>query len=254
MVTATIRDLTFPFLPGDTAGWLNAHPCFQFGFSCNLPQNTKAGLSQQASGLDHRTPGMWGQKGRIGSLSSGPLFASGIRGISALCSFFLFWRDVSNIWTEYTLYNGSLGNGFPFSSSPLKSWWPLALVLPSSHFLWWVSLPGLQFCLWGPQWTSQVVLVVKNLPASLGDPRDAGSIPGSGRSPGGGHGNPLQSSCLENPMDRGAWQATVYRVIKSQIRLKRLSRVSKDFLHWPHLPTDLHHLCLWPWLDDSQWT
>ena len=49
------------------------------------------------------------------------------------------------------------------------------------------------------------------------------SIPGSGRSPGGGHGNPLQYSCLENPMDRGAWQAAVHGVTKSQTRLKRLS-------------------------------
>ena len=56
-------------------------------------------------------------------------------------------------------------------------------------------------------WASQVVLVVKNLPAKAGDIRDMGSIPGSGRSPGGGHGNPLQYSCLENSMDRGAWQA-----------------------------------------------
>ena len=54
------------------------------------------------------------------------------------------------------------------------------------------------------QGTSQV-LVVKNLLANSGDIRDAGSIPGLGRSPGGGHGNPLQYSCLENPMDRGAW-------------------------------------------------
>ena len=46
--------------------------------------------------------------------------------------------------------------------------------------------------------------------------RDAGLIPGSGRSPGGGHGNPLQYSCLENPMDRGAWQATVHGVAKSR--------------------------------------
>ena len=52
---------------------------------------------------------------------------------------------------------------------------------------------------------SQVVLVVKNLPANAGDVRDVSSIPGSGRSPGGGHGHPLQYSCLENPMDRGAW-------------------------------------------------
>ena len=60
----------------------------------------------------------------------------------------------------------------------------------------------------------QVVLVVKNPPAEARDIRDAGRIPGSGRSPGGGHGNPLQYSCLGNPMDRGAWRATVCRVTK----------------------------------------
>ena len=54
---------------------------------------------------------------------------------------------------------------------------------------------------------SQVALVVKNPPASEGDLRGVGSIPGSGRSPGVEHGNPLQYSCLENPMDRGAWQS-----------------------------------------------
>ena len=53
------------------------------------------------------------------------------------------------------------------------------------------------------------MLVVKNLPANVGDIRDVGSIPRSERSPGGEHGNPLQYSCLENPMDRGAWLATV---------------------------------------------
>ena len=63
-------------------------------------------------------------------------------------------------------------------------------------------------------WASQVVLVVKNLPASAGDVRDAGLIPVCGRSPGGGHGNPLQYSCLENPMDRRARQATVHGVAK----------------------------------------
>ena len=56
--------------------------------------------------------------------------------------------------------------------------------------------------------------MVKNLPANAGDIRDLGSIPGSGRSPGGGRGNPLQYSCLENSMDRGAWQAMVHRVNK----------------------------------------
>ena len=71
---------------------------------------------------------------------------------------------------------------------------------------------------------SQVTLVVKYLPANAGDITDTDSIPGLGRSPGGGHGNPLQYSCLENPMDRGAWQATVHRVTKSQTWLKWLSR------------------------------
>ena len=56
-------------------------------------------------------------------------------------------------------------------------------------------------------WASQVALVVKNLPANAGDIRDVGSIPGLGRSLEGGHSNPLWYSCLENPMDRGAWQA-----------------------------------------------
>ena len=55
----------------------------------------------------------------------------------------------------------------------------------------------------------------KELAASAGDTRDMGLIPGSGRSPKGGHGNPLQYSCLGNPMDRGAWQATVHSIAKS---------------------------------------
>ena len=67
---------------------------------------------------------------------------------------------------------------------------------------------------------SQVVLVAKSLPANAGDFGDTGSTPGSGISPGGGHGSPLQYSCLENPMDRGAWWATVHRFAKSQTRLK----------------------------------
>ena len=65
--------------------------------------------------------------------------------------------------------------------------------------------------------------MVKNLLANAGDGKDSGLILGSGRSPGGGHGNPLQYSYLENPMDRGAWQAIVHRVTKSQTQLKRLS-------------------------------
>ena len=64
---------------------------------------------------------------------------------------------------------------------------------------------------------SQVVLAAKNLPANAGDIRDMGSISGSGRSPGEGNGNTLQYSCLENPMDREAWWATVHRVTESDM-------------------------------------
>ena len=82
---------------------------------------------------------------------------------------------------------------------------PEPRLMTSSYSLSPVPNPG----------ASQVALVVKNLPISAGDLKDAGSILGSGRSPGGGHGNPLQYSCLENPMDRGAWQATVHGVAKN---------------------------------------
>ena len=58
---------------------------------------------------------------------------------------------------------------------------------------------------------------VKNMPANAGDARDVGSIPGSGRSPGGGNGNPLWYSCLESSKDRGAWWSIVHGVAKSQI-------------------------------------
>ena len=62
---------------------------------------------------------------------------------------------------------------------------------------------------------SQVALLVKNIPANARDIRDTGSIPGSGRWPGGGNGNPLQYSCLENPMTRGAWKTTAHKVAES---------------------------------------
>ena len=64
-------------------------------------------------------------------------------------------------------------------------------------------------------WASQVVLVVKYPPANVGDVRDVSLIPGLGRSPGAGHGNPVQYSCLENLVKRGAWQAAVHGVTKS---------------------------------------
>ena len=79
-----------------------------------------------------------------------------------------------------------------------------------------------------------MALMVKTLPANAGDIRERGSIPGLGRSPGGGHYNPLQYSCLENPIDRGAWQATVHKVTKSWARLCDLACMhtsSRDLLH-----------------------
>ena len=78
--------------------------------------------------------------------------------------------------------------------------------------------------------------MIKNLLANAGDIRDTGSIPGLERSPGGGHGDPLQYSCLENPMGREAWQATVYRVTKSQTRLKGVTTHI-----WSHLLSLLRH-------------
>ena len=86
---------------------------------------------------------------------------------------------------------------------------------------------------------------VKNPPASAGDVGAVGSIPGLGRSPRGGHGNPLQYSCLENPMDRGVWWATVHRLTRSQTWLKRLSmhvahtsKISKGLNTWLNGITD----------------
>ena len=69
--------------------------------------------------------------------------------------------------------------------------------------------------------------VVKNLPANAGDARDTGSIPESGRSPGGGNGNPLQYSCLENTIDRGAWWAAVHGVTRTQILLSTAQSVQE---------------------------
>ena len=70
---------------------------------------------------------------------------------------------------------------------------------------------------------SQVALVVKNSPTNAGDIRDPGSIPGLGRSTGGGHGNPIQYSYLENPIDRRVWQATIHRISKSWTQLRQFS-------------------------------
>ena len=72
--------------------------------------------------------------------------------------------------------------------------------------------------------------MIKNLPANAGDIRDSGSIHGLGRSPGGGNVNPLQKSCLKNPMDKGAWRATVHGVAKSQTWLSAHTHVDSSVL------------------------
>ena len=82
--------------------------------------------------------------------------------------------------------------------------------------------------------------VVKNSPSSAGDVAEVGSIPVSGRSPGGGNGNPLQYSCLENPMDRGAWWATVHGVTKSRTQLNTHTQT-----HWLNSYTSLFYFGWW---------
>ena len=105
---------------------------------------------------------------------------------------------------------GSLhSKGISWYSSSLCQ--ALAKTLQTNHLIWFL----LYHC--------QVALVVKNPLANAGDIRDLDAIPGSGKSPGEGYGNPLQYSCLGNPMDRGAWRAAVHGVMKSGTRLKRLS-------------------------------
>ena len=82
-------------------------------------------------------------------------------------------------------------------------------------------------------------MAIRNMPTSAGDARKAGSIPGSGRSPRVGNGNPLQYSCLENSMDRGAWQAIVHGVTKSLIQLS--THTPNTYLSWfmGALPKDI---------------
>ena len=102
------------------------------------------------------------------------------------------------------------------------------------------------------QWASQVVLVVKNPPTNAGDIRDTGSVPGSERFPRGGNGNPLQYSCLENPMDGGAWRATVHGITESQTWLKWLSMpVDAVYIHYMKVKVkSLSHV----WLFLTPWT
>ena len=72
--------------------------------------------------------------------------------------------------------------------------------------------------------------MVQNLPANAGDTGDMGSVPGLGRSPEGGNGNPLQYSCLKNSMDKGAWLATVHGLTQNQTQVKQLSSSTRHFM------------------------
>ena len=116
---------------------------------------------------------------------------------------------------------------FSFTKCVQFSWRPGRLPdLPDLNFqiLWKEMIVSMPIRL--PR-ASQVMLVVKNSPTNARDVRDTVLIPGSGRFPGGGHDNPLQYSCLENPMDRGVWWATVHRDTKSWTWLKQLSMYTR---------------------------
>ena len=119
---------------------------------------------------------------------------------------------------HFSLSCTGVGNGNPLHCSCLEN--------PRDGGAWWAAVYGVAQSRTRLKWLSssssssrdfpQGALVVKNPPAYGGDIRDLGWIPGLGRSPGGGNGNPLQCSCLENPMVRGTWRATVHKGAKSQ--------------------------------------
>ena len=101
---------------------------------------------------------------------------------------------------------------------------------------------------------SQGALVVKKLRANAGDIKDMGSIPGSGRSPAIGNGNPLQNSCLDNPVDSGAWPVTVYEVAKGQMRLStHTTKISYPSYHVKATRVYLIYHC-WCWLWSAGWS
>ena len=112
------------------------------------------------------------------------------------------------------------GNGYPLQYSSLgkltdrRAWWATVHRVHRVGHSWVTDTFT---------WASQVALVVKNLPANAGGVRDTGSVSGLGRFVGGGRGNPLQYSCLENPMDTRTWQVTIHRVAQTRTQLKWLS-------------------------------
>ena len=149
------------------------------------------------------------------------------------------WRQPTDMHTTWP----------PFQQTP---WYLFCAKLLAPHF----AKPATVWTLLPMEQASHVALVVKNPSANAGDIRDRGSTPGLGRYPGGGNGNPLQYSCLKNPMDRRVWWATVHRVAKSWTWLKWLSAHTCTDGISPQqrgLISYLSHLHLWapiqPWLD-----
>ena len=131
-------------------------------------------------------------------------FRSGITGLKSM--------------TMFTLVNNAKfiqGNCTNYTPTNRPREFTVLHKLVVAIFLFFVMMVGVK----GSPGGASKEHVVKNTPANAGDVRDSGSIPGSGRSPRGGHGNPLQYSCLENPMDRGAWWVTV----------RGVTRVRKDW-------------------------
>ena len=109
------------------------------------------------------------------------------------------------------------------AAKPIKLQAYIAILLIGVYHSYLVKKYSKFSSIYHHHWASQVVLVVKEPTCQCRRHRDVGSVPGSGRSPGGGHSNPLRYSCLENPRDREAWRATVHVVANSWTWLKRLS-------------------------------
>ena len=140
------------------------------------------------------------------------------------------------------------GNGNPLQYSCLEN--------PRDRGVWWATVYGVTQS-WtrlkrlssssSSRWVSQVALDVKTPLASAGDLRDTGSLPRLRRSPGGGHGKPLHYSSLDNPMNRGAWWATVHRVAKSWARLSDQHFYFSLWLKTSHFPL-LHPLVLFDFM------
>ena len=179
-------------------------------------------------------PCLGSQNPRIGRKQCSMLFFwEGFSELSLLSQQFLLWEAPRPFWVgerglqgQNYFYNTT---GYPFLLSHrcieefFRAAWCMMMLYSEHCSKVCVSQWANFIFQWPVHGISQVVLVVKNLPASAGDARDTGSIPESGRPPGVGNGNRLQCSCLGNSMDRGAWWATVHRVTKSGKGLKQLT-------------------------------